>query len=221
VRSALALIVATLACQREGDLSARAEAHPALAAATGVVRADPDPAGRKPLILPLRGVPGDVELLRGHPDVPGELFVMRIRELSGSMVPPHSHPVDEHITVLQGTWYLGFGEVFDSAALRPLGPGSYAFVPRGTTMFGYAPKLAVVQVHGIGPFEILWRHGLRTLDDTGATSSFRFRRGDSVQAPLGSGRIQQAYGSGAIVQYEIETSAGERFMAEERAVQRP
>jgi hypothetical protein len=31
----------------------------------------------------------------------GEPFVMRIRELPGTIIPPHKHPVDEHITVIQ------------------------------------------------------------------------------------------------------------------------
>jgi hypothetical protein len=145
---------------------------------------------------------------------------MRIRELPGTIVPPHSHPVDEHITVLQGTWHFATGERFDSTALRPMGPGTYAFAPRGTTMYAASPEEAVVQVHGIGPFHIRWRDGLRSLDDSGAAGTFRFRKGDAVTGPRGVGRIRQGYASGALVQYEIEGAGGRAFMAREHDLRR-
>jgi len=63
---------------------------------------------------------GDVELLYGDPEVAGEPFVMRIRELPGAIVPPHSHPVDEHITVVQGTWHFALGSEFKPEALQEL-----------------------------------------------------------------------------------------------------
>jgi hypothetical protein len=163
---------------------------------------------------------GDVEILHGHPDSVGRPFVMRIRELPGTIVPPHSHPVDEHITVVQGTWLFAMGERFDSTALQPMPPGTYAFAPRGTTMFASSPDGAVVQVHGIGPFHIRWRDGSRVLDEPGAAGAFRFRKGESVTSPRGAGVIRQGYASGAIIQYEIDGADGRLFMASEHQLQR-
>jgi len=72
VRGAPFLVVITLACRREsGVLPAGAEAHPALAATSGVVQAEGAPGAREPVIVPLRPLHGDVELLHGHPDVAG------------------------------------------------------------------------------------------------------------------------------------------------------
>jgi hypothetical protein len=122
--------------------------------------------------------------------------------------------------VVQGTWYFAVGEKWDSAALRELKPGTYAFAPAGSTMFGYSPEGAVVQVHGVGPFHIRWRDGVATLDDPGGPARFRFRKGESVQAPRGRGTIRQGYASGAIVQYEIEAGAGGPFMADEKDLRR-
>ena len=59
---------------------------------------------------------------------------MRIRELPGAIVPPHSHPVDEHITVVEGTWYFALGDEFKPEALQELKVGSYAFAPMGSSM---------------------------------------------------------------------------------------
>ncbi|HEX2188705.1 MAG TPA: cupin domain-containing protein [Longimicrobiaceae bacterium] len=197
------------------------ETQPPMDAASGVARADGGRGPREPRMIPLGPMSGDVEILYGDPEAVGQPFVMRIRELPGTVVPPHSHPVDEHITVVQGTWYFGVGETFDSAALRALPAGSYAFAPGGTTMFARSPEAAVVQVHGVGPFHIHWRDGLVTLDDAGADSTFRFRRGDEVATERGRGRIRNGYASGALVQYEIERADGELFMAEQRHVRRP
>jgi quercetin dioxygenase-like cupin family protein len=173
-------------------------------------------------IVPIRTMSQDVEVLYGDPEKVGEPFVMRIRELPGGVIPPHKHPVDEHITVVQGTLYFAVGETFDRAVVHELKTGSYAFIPKGTTMFGYTPDAAIVQVHGVGPFHIHWRAGnewrdkLKTLDDPDAASVFKFRKGDKVVTTRGRGRIRQGYDSGEIIGYEIDGENGTLFMAEEK-----
>lgn len=192
---------------------------PPMAAASGVARADAGKGPREHRIIPLKSMTGDVEILYGDPEVVGEPFVMRIRELPGGIVPPHSHPVDEHITVVQGNWYFAFGEEYEPEALQELKAGSYAFAPKGSTMFGYSPTGAIVQVHGVGPFRIHWHGGLHTLDDPDAKSVFRFARGVRVLFKGQTGRVAEGYASGKIVQYEVEAPNGERFMASEQELQ--
>jgi quercetin dioxygenase-like cupin family protein len=216
------LAVACLACHAQAARSnAPTGGLGAMALASGVTRADSAMGGRAPRILPLRPPPGDVEILYGDPEAPRQPFVMRIRELPGTVVPPHSHPVDEHLTVLQGTWYFGLGETYDSTKLHALPAGSYAFAPAGTTMFGYAPDSAIVQVHGIGPFRIFWRDAAASLRDVPTSSAFQFRLGDRVRAPRGDGVIKDGYASGPVVQYDIERADGSRFFAHERDLQVP
>lgn len=206
-------------CQPPAPLEARQEpGHGAMAAASGVTRADAGKGLAEHRIIPLRPMAGDVELLYGDPDVAGQPFVMRIQELPGAKVPPHSHPVDEHITVVQGTWYFALGPEFRQDSLRELKAGSYAFAPKGSTMFGYSPDGAIVQVHGVGPFHIHWKGGLRTLDAPDRAKTFRFTKGVEVIAGSRRGRILQGYASGAIAQYEIQDAAGQRFMADEGTV---
>ncbi len=177
-------------------------------------------------IIPIRPMSQDVEVLYGDPEAVGEPFVMRIRELPGGIIPPHKHPVDEHITVLQGTLYFGVGEKFDRAAMKELKAGGYAFIPKGSTMFGYTPDAAIVQVHGVGPFHIHWRAGatwrdsLKTLDDPDAGSVFKFKKGERVVAKRGRGRIRQGYDSGEFIGYEIERADGSLFMALEEELGR-
>jgi hypothetical protein len=105
--------------------------------------------------------------------------------------------------------------------MQELKAGGYAFIPRGSTMFGWTPDAAIVQVHGVGPFHIHWRAGsswrdtLKTLDDPDASSVFKFRKGQAVVSSRGSGRIRQGYDSGEMIGYEIDGSDGRLFAAEE------
>ena len=173
-------------------------------------------------IIPIHPMAEDVEILYGDPETPGQPFVMRIRELPGGIIPPHKHPVDENITVLQGTLFFAVGEKFDRGTMKELKAGSYAFIPKGSTMFGWTPEAAIVQVHGVGPFHIHWRDGatwrekLKTLDDPDAASIFKFRKGQSVVSPRGTGRIRQGYDSGEMIGYEIDGADGSLFAAEEK-----
>ena len=173
-------------------------------------------------LVPMHSMSEDVEVLYGDPETPGQPFVMRIRELPGGIIPPHKHPVDENITVLQGTLYFAVGETFDRSVMTELKAGSYAFIPKGSTMFGWTPEAAIVQVHGVGPFHIHWRDGrgwrdkLKTLDDPDAASVFKFKKGQAVVAKRGSGRIRQGYDSGEMIGYEIDGDDGTLFAAEER-----
>jgi hypothetical protein len=111
------------------------------------------------------------------------------------------------------------GEEYQPEALQELKAGSYAFAPKGSTMFGYSPTGAIVQVHGVGPFRIHWHDGLHTLDDPDSKSVFRLARGARVLFKGQSGRVAEGYASGKIVQYEIEAPSGERSMASEQELQ--
>ena len=182
---------------------------------------------RQHRIIPIKVMTEDVEVLYGDPEKVGEPFVIRIRELPGGVIPPHRHPVDENITVVQGTLYFGVGDKFDRAAMKKMPVGSYAFIPKGSTMFGYTPEAAIVQVHGVGPFHIDWRagnvwwHDVKTLDDPDAGSLFKFKKGEPVIAKRGSGRIRQGYDSGEIIGYDVVRADGSLFMATEGELRRP
>ena len=215
----VACLLTASACASAPERAEEAAAVTAFASpVTGAVARSAGDPGR-PQLHAFRGMTTDSEVIHGDPDAPGQPFVIRIRELAGGIVPPHTHPVDEHITVLEGTWWFGTGERFDRAKLTPLPAGSYAFAPKGTTMFAWAPEAAVVQVHGVGPFHIHWRGGMRTLDDPGAETAFRFRKGETVRSPRGAGRIRQGYASGELIQYEIEGD-GRLFVAQEAELRR-
>jgi quercetin dioxygenase-like cupin family protein len=101
-------------------------------------------------------VPPQVSLLEGDPAQAGSPFTLRIKLAAGTRVPPHWHPTEEHITVLQGRFSLGMGDQYDEASLQELPTGSYASMPKGMTHFALATGDTIVQVHGTGPFKSVW-----------------------------------------------------------------
>ena len=94
-----------------------------------------------------------VAVLEGNPSQPGP-FTMRLQLPDGFRIAPHWHPAVEHVTVISGTFNLGMGERFDESALRALSAGSFAFMPPGMRHFAMARGETVVQVHGVGPWQI-------------------------------------------------------------------
>lgn len=65
----------------------------------------------------------------------GGAWVDRVKIPSGGRVLAHTHPHDEVVTVIQGTWYLGEGERFDPDKLKGYPAGSFIVIPAGTPHF--------------------------------------------------------------------------------------
>ena len=79
----------------------------------------------------------------------GGAWVDRAKIPSGKRVLAHTHPQDELVTVIEGTWYLGEGERFDSAKLKGYPAGSFIVIPAGVPHFVAAKEGSViVQVSG-------------------------------------------------------------------------
>jgi quercetin dioxygenase-like cupin family protein len=83
-------------------------------------------------------------------------FIFRIKFAPGWKVPPHYHPVLTHVTVISGTFNIGFGEKFDQSATRALKPGSVVIMEPGEPHFAWVSEETVIQVHGIGPWGTIW-----------------------------------------------------------------
>lgn len=96
-----------------------------------------------------------VAVLHGDPAKDG-YFVMRLKAPDGFKVPPHYHPSDENLTVLQGTFMIGTGEKPDPAGLKPLGAGDYMFMPKDTRHYGTMKGETILQISGMGPFAITY-----------------------------------------------------------------
>lgn len=91
-------------------------------------------------------------ILHGDPAKRGH-YVVRLNVPPNTEVHPHTHPNDEHITVISGAIGFGEGAVFDRTKGRLLPAGAYYHLPARTRHFAWTgPEGAVIQAHGSGPF---------------------------------------------------------------------
>src|SRR2546426_11201204 len=84
----------------------------------------------------------------------GGAWIDRVKIPAGGRVLAHTHPHDELVTVIEGTWYLGEGERFDSAKLKGYPAGSFIVIPAGVPHFVATREGGVIlQASGTG----IWR----------------------------------------------------------------
>ena len=95
-------------------------------------------------------------VISGSPNTEGAPFVIRIKLSDGVKVAPHWHPVDEHLTVITGVFYMGMGEKFNESRAKEMPVGSYALMPKEMRHFAWAKGETIVQIHGAGPFKTYW-----------------------------------------------------------------
>ena len=154
-----------------------------------------------------------MQVLYGDPDREGGHYVIRIGNDDGQIVFAHRHPEDEHIVVVQGTWFLGHGEAFNRAALEEMPVGAYAMVPKGMPHFAWSRGETIIQVHGVGPFKQLFVDQISRITEAGAERYFKYKVGDRVLSAKGPGVITNGYRTKKLVQYQLKRDDGGLFWA--------
>ncbi len=90
-------------------------------------------------------------VLKGDPNRDG-LYTIMLRVPAHTRIAPHEHMDDRVATVVSGTWYIGYGDSFNSANLKPLPAGSFYTEPSHRAHFAETREEAViVQITGFGP----------------------------------------------------------------------
>ena len=103
---------------------------------------------------------GQLAVLHGDPFKPMQ-YALRFKMPDGYKIAPHWHTKDEQLTVLNGTLILHMGDTMDAPA-HNLEVGAYHFLPGTMHHAAQAQGEVVVEIHGIGPFDI---HYLNPADD--------------------------------------------------------
>lgn len=117
-----------------------------------VVPADAVQWGPVPPSLP----PGaQAAVLFGDPFKSGP-FVLRLKLPAGYTIGPHRHSMDEPITVVSGRFVIGAGLKPDRGSVTTLQPAGFVYLPAGMTHFAIADGETVVQINGMGPFDITY-----------------------------------------------------------------
>lgn len=90
----------------------------------------------------------------GDPSVADQVYTLRLKFPDGYRFPAHYHPKAENLTVLSGTFLLEMGPK-ESGAFTKYEPGDYLFIPPTMPHSGGATGETVIQLHGMGPFDIM------------------------------------------------------------------
>jgi quercetin dioxygenase-like cupin family protein len=108
--------------------------------------------GPAPAIFPAGA---QMAVLQGNPGGT-EMFTVRLRFPNGYKIPAHTHPTDEHVTVISGHFLVGMGDKFDANATMTLKSGGFVTAPAGHAHFAAAVGPTVVQVSAMGPFAMTY-----------------------------------------------------------------
>lgn len=95
-----------------------------------------------------------VAAIHGDASVPDQPYTLRLAFPDGYKFPPHWHPRAENVTVLEGTFLLAMGRQFDESKLKTYKVGDYLYIAAENPHYGQVQGRTVLQLHGIGPFEI-------------------------------------------------------------------
>jgi quercetin dioxygenase-like cupin family protein len=96
-----------------------------------------------------------IAVLSGDPSKDGP-YVLRLKMPTDYKIPAHHHPTTENVTVLSGSFHAGMGDKLDADKGQTFAPGGFVSLPAGMNHYAWATAETVVQVHGDGPFAIVY-----------------------------------------------------------------
>ena len=106
--------------------------------------------GPAPAVFPAGA---EMAVLAGNPGGK-ESFTVRLRFPDGYKIAPHTHPTDENVTVISGTFRVGMGKTSESKGMLTLPAGGFITAGAGMAHYAAAKGVTVVQVQAMGPFAL-------------------------------------------------------------------
>jgi quercetin dioxygenase-like cupin family protein len=108
--------------------------------------------GPAPAVFP----PGaQLAVMQGDPSK-AEPFTVRLKFPNGYKIPPHTHPTEENVTVLSGTFLAGMGAQLNESNVQANGRGDFLSIPANHAHYAIARGETIVQVNAIGPFTLTY-----------------------------------------------------------------
>lgn len=89
-------------------------------------------------------------MVYGSPEQPGP-YIFRVRFPAGYRLPPHRHPDQRQVTVLEGYYWSAPGESFEQDKLKRYAPRDFYVTEAGVPHYAWAETEVLIQESGIGP----------------------------------------------------------------------
>jgi quercetin dioxygenase-like cupin family protein len=151
ITAALIAVAAGTAQGQAGASTKHATAKPASSMAKAAPGED-FKWGPAPAIFPTGA---QMAVLQGNPGGT-EMFTVRLRFPNGYKIAPHTHPTDEHVTVISGHFKVGMGDTANAKSMMTLKPGAFVTAPANKSHYASAVGPTVVQVSAMGPFAMTY-----------------------------------------------------------------
>ena len=91
-----------------------------------------------------------IAVVKGDPSKEG-MYVVRLKVPAGFKIAAHTHPNDENVTVLSGSFNIGTGDKLDESKGMLVKAGGYSYVAKGMAHYAWFTEDTVLQLHGMGP----------------------------------------------------------------------
>jgi quercetin dioxygenase-like cupin family protein len=96
-----------------------------------------------------------IAVVKGDPTKEG-MYVVRLKAPAGFKIPAHTHPNDENVTVLSGSFNIGTGDKLDEQKGELINAGGYSYVAKGMRHYAWFTEETVLQLHGVGPQGVIY-----------------------------------------------------------------
>ncbi|MES2195226.1 MAG: cupin domain-containing protein [Pseudomonadota bacterium] len=89
-------------------------------------------------------------VIKGDPTREGP-YVVRLKVPKDFTIAAHTHPHDENVTVMSGSFHIAAGDNYDEVKGETIKAGGCSFVAKGMIHYAFFPEETVIQLHGMGP----------------------------------------------------------------------
>ncbi|HEX7978152.1 MAG TPA: cupin domain-containing protein [Gemmatimonadaceae bacterium] len=90
-------------------------------------------------------------IVSGDPSKSGP-YEVELSLPNGYLIPPHTHPTPETVTVKSGHFVYGMGDKVNAKTEKTMNPGQSGTLPINTAHYAHAKGPTVIAVSGNGPF---------------------------------------------------------------------
>ena len=99
-------------------------------------------------------LPADAEIavVSGDPGKPAP-YVVRLKFPANYDIPAHSHPTEENVTVVSGSFFVDMGDKLDKTKSQALEVGDVASLPAGMNHYAFTKAPTTIVLFGQGPVE--------------------------------------------------------------------
>lgn len=94
-----------------------------------------------------------MHVVSGNPGAAGP-FVVHLMFPNGYIIKPHSHPADEHVKVVAGTFFYGLGDTMDRKAMKAMKKGEEGDLPATKSHYARARGRTVLELSSTGPIAV-------------------------------------------------------------------